>query len=657
MLVRVTCACKKGWFVDDSLAGTAVGCKSCGASTIVPGDAAPASAAALQPGVPATPAPCAPTAAAPYPASPAYPATPAAHTGEFFLAYELTAPLGGEKKLFGVYRQGDALLFLRLCPVIDGFDCSALARDAVSAVLAAPENAAAKREEPKLRARLAAIQSMSERERLLEATSAPNILATARNLTQVHLEPYEDFRGPWATNAQEQTRACLKLRAGNRKLALDIQDPGDLRLAVRWLWELLGPDAVLVTFLMEPPLPPVSSQPPSLRPVSQLLTASAAGPPNLESSLSDVPPGKRAGQSAPNKLQTWGGAAASVAVFGVLIFGRGGCRTAPPITPPAYVAASPFPELGNPTPMRLEGTVLPAAITSPVTEARFNEVVLRRGDRSTKLWIYRPASTNASRLPCVLVAPAGTRLIHGMGLGEGDRPEHISYVRAGMIVVAYELDGSVPENAGLTDTAAVRAVSEFMASEAGLSNGQDALDYALAKIPEVDSYRIYTAGHSSAATVALHLAQHEPRIKAVAAYAPCTDVESRLGDEIVGPLDKRIKGFRAFVKASSPLRNAVKLRCPAFLFHAEDDNNVPISESEAFAAEVRKTNPNLTFHRVRSGGHYNSMIDGGMGHAIGWMMQLPNVQNWQPVPIGLRARNVAPAFPWGPGVGSPLPSS
>lgn len=304
--------------------------------------------------------------------------------------------------------------------------------------------------------------------------------------------------------------------------------------------------------------------------------------------------------------------------------------------PPAYVAPQAHPELGPASVMALRKTYLPASVTAPVASTRVHTVTLRRGNRSTRLWIYRPEPlVTAKRVPCVLIAPAGTRLMHGIDLGDGDRPEHVPYVRAGMVVVAYELDGALP--VAQTDATVTKAAAEFMAAKAGLRNAQDALDYALKQVPEIDPARIYAAGHSSAATVALHVAQHEPRIAAVAAFAPCTNLPERIGGALIGGLNARITGYNAFIQASSPLGNAARLKCPTFLFHATDDGNVPVAETDAFAAAVRKTNANVTYHRVSRGGHYDAMVTEGMPQAVGWMLQLPNIRSWKPEKVMLQA--------------------
>jgi len=60
--------------------------------------------------------------------------------------------------------------------------------------------------------------------------------------------------------------------------------------------------------------------------------------------------------------------------------------------------------------------------------------------------------------------------------------------------------------------------------------------------------------------------------------------------------------FGAFIDRTAPINGAARLRCPLFLFHAQDDKNVSISESIAFVNEVRKTNPNVTFVQAQRGG-------------------------------------------------------
>jgi len=92
---------------------------------------------------------------------------------------------------------------------------------------------------------------------------------------------------------------------------------------------------------------------------------------------------------------------------------------------------------------------------------------------------------------------------------------------------------------------------------------------------------------------------------------------------VVDTLSRVIPDYGAFVHRSSPLAGVADLRCPVFLFHADDDTNVPTGDVENFAENLRKTNPNVRFVRVPKGGHYESMIQQGVPQAIQWLKGLP----------------------------------
>lgn len=251
---------------------------------------------------------------------------------------------------------------------------------------------------------------------------------------------------------------------------------------------------------------------------------------------------------------------------------------------------------------------------------QFQEATLRRGAMPMKVWFYRPENA-VGNLPVVFVPPAGSTLCAGMDLGEGDRAEHFPYARAGFAVASFEIDGHVPNQQNATDAAVFKGAREFRDANAGLANATTALDFILAKAPNVDPNRIYIAGHSSAATLALLVAEHEPRIKGCAAYCAVTDVEERLG-RVIPLLDREIPGYRDFLRFSSPKTQASKLKCPVFLFHAQDDSNVPVSQTTTFAALLKQSNPNVTLIADARGDHYNSMIAQGIPKGITWFKQL-----------------------------------
>src|SRR5205823_5836036 len=122
---------------------------------------------------------------------------------------------------------------------------------------------------------------------------------------------------------------------------------------------------------------------------------------------------------------------------------------------------------------------------------------------------------------------------------------------------------------GAPQQVVLKGAGEFRAADAGLANAKAALDFVLAKVPNIDPNRVYIAGHSSAGTLALLVAEQEPRIKGCAAFAPRTDVEAHLHGVTLS-LEKSLTGYREFIHNSSPKTHADKLKCPLFLFHAED---------------------------------------------------------------------------------------
>jgi dienelactone hydrolase len=284
-----------------------------------------------------------------------------------------------------------------------------------------------------------------------------------------------------------------------------------------------------------------------------------------------------------------------------------GCRKASkPVnaTSPTEISTGPvsFPELGS-------GKVIQAGI-------RFYEVSLVRNGVPMRMFVYLPDRPQG-KLPLVLVPPAGSTLVAGMDLGEDDQKEQIPYAKAGFAVVSFEIDGPVKNQN--SEAAVVQGAKQFQSAQAGLANARTALDFAFAKLPDLDPNRVYIAGHSSAGTLALLFAEYEPRIKAAVAYAPVTDVLSRLGTQVVSALNSVIPGYREFLRFSSPDTNMSHLKCPVFLFLALDDENVPPGVTRSFVAKLKETNSKVTFVTVPAGGHYEAMIDEGIPRAIRWL--------------------------------------
>jgi dipeptidyl aminopeptidase/acylaminoacyl peptidase len=241
-----------------------------------------------------------------------------------------------------------------------------------------------------------------------------------------------------------------------------------------------------------------------------------------------------------------------------------------------------------------------------------------------KIVLYLPAGDHKPQsLPCILITGAGSNLLSGMPLGDGDSPEHIPYVQAGYAVVAYELDGPAEDRGDPSELK--RAYEAFKASRAGLVNARNALQYVLDKVPEVNPAKIFAAGHSSAATHALLFAEHEPRLAGVIAYAPAIDVSERFGP-LLRAFALQLPGVVDFVTQSSPQTHRQRLKCPTFLFHAEDDTNVPIAQTRKFYDELKQQGADVTFVTVATGNHHDSMIHEGIPAAIKWLRQQERVK-------------------------------
>lgn len=238
------------------------------------------------------------------------------------------------------------------------------------------------------------------------------------------------------------------------------------------------------------------------------------------------------------------------------------------------------------------------------------------------LYVYLPTGEHKPKsLPCVFITGAGTNMMEGYEFDEidleGDAAEHVPYVRAGMAVIAYELDGSGFNE----DSDENQMYQDFKAACAGVVNARNAIDFALQRVPEVNPNHLYTAGHSSAGTCALLVAAHEPRIKGVMAYAPCTDVEHFQPGFLIRAMASEMPGLVDFLCQSSPKTHETRINCPVFIFHAEGDDTVKVKESRTFVDQLKKHNADVTLQTVPGGDHYESMISQGLPAGLNWLKQ------------------------------------
>lgn len=237
---------------------------------------------------------------------------------------------------------------------------------------------------------------------------------------------------------------------------------------------------------------------------------------------------------------------------------------------------------------------------------------------STQFRVLVPPGDHVNRsLPCVLVAPAGSNLLSGMDLDEGDYfDETLPYAEAGMVVVSYSIDGPMGEDED--DVGA--AYEQFRAAGAGVANGALALRLAREKLPFVNPDKIFSAGHSSAGTLSLLLAAHLPDLAGAVAYAPACDVAAFHKDLLDEPFSGLLlPGARVFVKRSSPTTHAARIKVPVFVFGARDDDKVTSEEWRNFGRAVTDAGGQAEVKTVATGGHYQSMIDEGIPAGIEWI--------------------------------------
>jgi dipeptidyl aminopeptidase/acylaminoacyl peptidase len=285
------------------------------------------------------------------------------------------------------------------------------------------------------------------------------------------------------------------------------------------------------------------------------------------------------------------------------------------------VPAPPMPELGNWEPLAdLEGSKLyhikwgPEQFTIPSKPGVGGEmyVLLPPGD-------HKPAS-----IPCLLVAPAGTNLLTGQNTGPFFE-SHVPYLEAGFAIMDYELDGAPKYETN--DGDATRA---FIDSQAGLVNSRNVIDFVLQKMPMVNPNQIFAAGHSSGGTHVLLLGEHETRLAGVVAYAACCDVPKRIPPIMARLLASNEKRLGDFLVQSSPHTHASRMNCPVLLCHAEDDSNVPVSDSREMHALLVAAGKKSELFVTQTGDHYEEMLDQCVPKGIQWMKQRMSETNQSP---------------------------
>ena len=232
------------------------------------------------------------------------------------------------------------------------------------------------------------------------------------------------------------------------------------------------------------------------------------------------------------------------------------------------------------------------------------------------IWIYLPKDYKGKKFPCVLIAPAGSRLYHGMDLTKGDEAEHIPYVKAGFAVIAYEVAGKITDEN--SEEVLRQSLADYLEAKAGILDAANALSFAQNKTESIDSQQVYVAGHSSAAATALSIAQSTSSIKGVVAYAPPANLVHELR-HLTRSYESHVPGYTKLIESISPIDNVSEINCPVFLFHALDDDSVKPLDVSKYANQLRKAGKAVTRVECRDGGHYDSMISEGIPAGIEWL--------------------------------------
>lgn len=257
----------------------------------------------------------------------------------------------------------------------------------------------------------------------------------------------------------------------------------------------------------------------------------------------------------------------------------------------------------------------------------FQKDEIRASPGGGRIWVYYPVGKIPAKLPCVLIAGSGTNLFHGMNLVGEDRVEHLPYVAAGFVVVAYDLSGPLNEEDFEQEELVLKAAEAFMKSHGGIDDAKAALACASAKYPFIDLKRVYAVGHSSAATLALTLAQDARlHLRGCVAYAPVADLSQDFPVEMIRARDQKSSKINQYIADNSPMQNIRKLQCPVFLFDARDDDSISPAEVRAYAAKLKAAGKTVDYTEVDEGGHYDSMIRKGIPAGLAWLKKIESAE-------------------------------
>lgn len=253
-----------------------------------------------------------------------------------------------------------------------------------------------------------------------------------------------------------------------------------------------------------------------------------------------------------------------------------------------------------------------------------------------QLRIYLPPGEHADKsLPCIVTPPATANVFLGVMVAPQDEfPEVQPYLDAGYAVIVYSIDGQLPQDAHQRPDHEFRVAFELARRRHfracfGAANGRNAVEYALRNLPQVDPHQIYAAGQNAAGSIALLLAENEPRLAGCIAIAPLVDVEARY--EQAAQVDPNIADLAFFSAEQSPLTHPEGIECPVFLFHQPLEDAPEFADTKNFAETIKQLGVDVTFV---IGDPEEFKFFGGAKKAVQWLEERnPSVpKNVAPTP-------------------------
>jgi dienelactone hydrolase len=231
------------------------------------------------------------------------------------------------------------------------------------------------------------------------------------------------------------------------------------------------------------------------------------------------------------------------------------------------------------------------------------QVAFPRGnDRASRFLVYLPNNPNGAKLPCVFIAPSGTTPLYGRNLEQFQQWDYTPFISAGYAVVLYDVDGDIEHMSEVNEATLLNQPSKivtarlkaYKASDAGVLNAKLAIDYAIARIPQIDPNLIYTAGYGAGGTLSLMVAATDSRVKGAISFTPVTDLPKNFSTYIDN-ISTAVPGYKEFIQRSSPYDNASKMTKPLFIFHNEASTVNSLEDTNKFVELASKTNSAVTY--------------------------------------------------------------